>query len=95
LRQLSMITKGEESITVTSLQVMKQHYPLFGIVILCLSLWTAFDPWKWEWKVIATDKNGIPTESFGRCYCDNYLFYVLPQLIIIAIMNGITLYKVQ
>jgi hypothetical protein len=62
---------------------------LQSVVLLC---WQVIDPLKWQREVIVKDVNGYALTSVGHCTSDNGLRFIIPLLLIDAVMLFYALY---
>ena len=66
-------------------------FMLIGVVTI-LSAWQLIDPLKWHRDVLATDRDGFPTRSVGRCRTESssgYAFFAA----LLALVLGCLLYS--
>ena len=57
-----------------------------------LTAWTIIDPLVWERNVLLEDENGYPLKSIGVCTSDKTLAFLIPLVVIDALMLFYALY---
>ena len=59
---------------------------------IVLIAWNVADPLIWQREVLSSDRNGYPTKSIGTCSSNNGLAFLIPLVVIDALMLFYALY---
>ena len=65
---------------------------VLALDVFVLTVWTIFDPLRWERVVITSDKYGIPLSSEGHCTSDNWVAFAGTIAVLHFCLLGVACY---
>lgn len=73
---------GFRRVKVNAVDVVRPMLVLLALNIIVLGVWTGVSPLEWNREVVDYDAFGRPSESIGKCTCDNLAWFLAPLVVI-------------